>query len=30
MAFTGRSRATIRDSLLSFWSQEYTAAGSGC
>ena len=27
MAFTGRSRATIRDSLLSFWSQEYTAAG---
>ena len=26
MAFTG-ARDTIRDSLLSFWSQEYTAAG---
>ena len=30
MSYTGRARDTIRDSLLSFWSQEYTAAGSGC
>ncbi len=27
MSYTGRARDTIRDSLLSFWSQEYTAAG---
>lgn len=27
MSFTGRARDTIRGSLLSFWSQEYTVAG---
>jgi len=27
MAFTGRSRATIRDSILATWSAEYISAG---
>ena len=27
MAFTGRSRATIRDSILATWSAEYTSIG---
>ena len=27
MSFTGRTRDTIRDQLLSFWAQEYSAAG---